>query len=41
MSFQNPTSENQYNKLKEGSIYFIYMIVIVTMILYQTNNASS
>ena len=31
----------EFNKLKEGSIYLIYMGVIVTMILYQTNNASS
>ncbi len=41
MSFKNPTSEKQYKKLKEGTIYLIYMIIIVTMILYQTNNASS
>jgi hypothetical protein len=39
--FENSANMDNYNSLKESIVYLAYIIVFVTMILYQTNNTSS
>ncbi|CDW74117.1 polycystic kidney disease 2-like 1 [Stylonychia lemnae] len=39
--FTNPTDVESFIKLKESVIYSIFIIVYVTMLLYQTNNKTS